>query len=60
MKISCPCPFCGETDGAICHRSRVNDHASKIYFIQCLSCGATGPDSNSEIGALNMWKGKEQ
>jgi transcription elongation factor Elf1 len=50
------CSFCGDTDSAMCQRDRVNDSAKKIYFVECLSCGATGPDADSAEGAEKGWK----
>jgi len=50
-----PCPFCGENEQKVIHRS-LNDWASPDYYIRCEYCGAYGPPANSERKAKESWE----
>ena len=57
MTTPLPCPFCGASpemaDGSICHTS---DDREKWGAIQCLECGATGPDVRTEYEPFLAWR----
>lgn len=42
-----PCPFCG-------NEARIVD-ALVTFHAECLNCGATGPVSSYESGAVDCW-----
>lgn len=48
-----PCPFCGAT--ANLKWDQV--HPAVVYwgYIECLQCGARGPDQSSQLAAIRAW-----
>ena len=47
-----PCPFCGCATTQILDADTVNGH---IFFANCDSCGANGPDADDLDQALELW-----
>lgn len=54
--IKTPCPHCDERDGAMCNKVSEPFPWIKLYFVQCLSCGATGPVCDSAEQAEREWE----
>lgn len=47
-----PCPFCGEAYALSCTEVALLE---SWYVVFCQSCGAEGPQSDSEPEALESW-----
>jgi Lar family restriction alleviation protein len=43
-----PCPFCGDA-------ARYPEHASDVWFIECVRCGATGARRDTKADAVSSW-----
>jgi len=52
------CPFCGNTE--ISEFSYVKTDSAHGYFLWhvCCSCGATGPDGETQTRAIDVWNSR--
>ena len=52
-----PCPFCSRESQEIVEMTFDMElpHAHCIYYVRCTWCGAEGPSSLSESGAIERW-----
>ncbi len=51
-----PCPFCGDNE-ALVVANKQTEHG-KEYTVWCSNCGISGPASNNEQRAINMWNNR--
>ena len=52
------CPFCNANDRILTIRN-VWDLNSGHHKIDCLGCGASGPDADNEAEAVMMWNSRK-
>lgn len=54
------CPECNEANVIVCHRQDTRFYIVEVllYFCECMSCGKTGPESETKEEALNHWRVK--
>ncbi len=55
--MTAPCPFCGDERAPEPLPRWFN--GSKIYHAECPCCGARGPYSSTQPGALTLWNNRE-
>ena len=53
------CPFCGSgADQLIVERWSEQDDPDPAYHVECLKCGANGPQGASPLEAAQGWNGR--
>lgn len=53
-----PCPFCSDTRPAEHVIEPARYDVGAIHHYECVCCGAEGPVSSSQIGALTLWNAR--
>jgi Lar family restriction alleviation protein len=54
-----PCPFCGSrADQLIVERWSEEDDPDTAFHVECLKCGANGPQGETLLEAAESWNGR--
>jgi len=51
-----PCPFCGASDHVMMTQELIG--GTKLYFVECGYCMASGPRSSKSDYAIDEWNGR--
>ncbi len=54
------CPFCGSgADQLVVERWGAEDDPDPSYHVECLECGANGPQNDTAVGAAEAWNARK-
>lgn len=56
-----PCPFCGTgADQLVVERWSEEDDPDASYHVECLKCGANGPQDDTRLAAAQKWNERKE
>lgn len=56
-----PCPFCGSgADQLVVERWSEVDDPDPSYHVECLKCGANGPQDDTQLAAAQAWNERKE
>ena len=56
VRESVPCPFCASRgDQLLVERWSAEDDPDASYHVECLQCGANGPQADTPLAAAQAW-----